>query len=161
MDAQERFSAYLSEHFAEYEFRITGSSPFNSDEFIVLPIMGSEASPANPDGGFVMHEPPEPAIEAGGLRRCPLHRRSAMRSMGLRGFIRGKPVKTTVSDKTDPSPLDRVKRRFKAPAPNRLWVLDFTYRGRGSWCWINWEVSIAPEGDKLAECIAPLAKWVS
>lgn len=44
--------------------------------------------------------------------------------MGLQGIIRGKPVKTTVSDKTAPSPLDR---QFKAPAPNRLRVSDFTY----------------------------------
>lgn len=47
--------------------------------------------------------------------------------MGLQGIIRGKPVKTTVSDKTAPSPLDRVNRQFKAPAPNRLRVSDFTY----------------------------------
>ncbi|GGD76009.1 transposase InsO family protein [Rhizobium sp. BK226] len=59
------------------------------------------------------------------IARCTVAR--LMRSMGLRGIIRGKPVKTTVSDKTAPSPLDRVNRQFKAPAPNRLWVSDFTY----------------------------------
>lgn len=42
-------------------------------------------------------------------------------------MIRGKPIKTTVPDKSAPSPLDRVNRQFKAPAPNRLWVSDFTY----------------------------------
>ena len=41
--------------------------------------------------------------------------------------IRGKPVRTTVSDKGAPCPLDRVNRPFRAPAPNRLWVSDFTY----------------------------------
>jgi transposase InsO family protein len=41
--------------------------------------------------------------------------------------IRGKPVRTTVSDKGAPCPLDRVNRQFRAPAPNRLWVSDFTY----------------------------------
>src|SRR6218665_3358488 len=50
-----------------------------------------------------------------------------MRSMSLHGGIRGKPIRTTFPDKTAPSPLDRVNRQFKAPAPNRLWVSDFTY----------------------------------
>jgi transposase InsO family protein len=47
--------------------------------------------------------------------------------MGLQGVIRGKPVKTTVSDKSAPCPLDRVNRQFFAPAPNMLWLSDFTY----------------------------------
>jgi putative transposase len=50
-----------------------------------------------------------------------------MRSMSLRGIIRGKPIRTTFSDKTAASPLDRVNRQLKLPAPNRLWVSDFTY----------------------------------
>jgi transposase InsO family protein len=50
-----------------------------------------------------------------------------MREMGLAGVIRGKPVRTTVSDKAAPCPLDHVNRHFRAPAPNRLWVSDFTY----------------------------------
>ena len=57
--------------------------------------------------------------------RCTVAR--LMRSMGLRGVMRGKPVRTTIQDKAAPCPLDRVKRQFKAPAPNRLWVSDFTY----------------------------------
>ena len=47
--------------------------------------------------------------------------------MGLQGIIRGKPIKTTVSDRSAPCPLDRVNRHFKAPAPNMLWLSDFTY----------------------------------
>jgi transposase InsO family protein len=50
-----------------------------------------------------------------------------MRSLGLQGIIRGKPVRTTISNKTAPCPLDHVNRQFYAPAPNRLWVSDFTY----------------------------------
>ena len=50
-----------------------------------------------------------------------------MKTMGLQGVIRGKPVRTTVSDKAVPCPLDQVNRQFHAPAPNRLWVSDFTY----------------------------------
>jgi putative transposase len=59
------------------------------------------------------------------VARCTVAR--LMRSMSLQGIIRGKPVRTTFSDKAAPSPLDRVNRQFKAPAPNRLWVSDFTY----------------------------------
>ena len=59
------------------------------------------------------------------LARCTVAR--LMRSMGLQGVIRGKPVRTTISDKAAPCPLDHVNREFKAPRPNALWVSDFTY----------------------------------
>ena len=59
------------------------------------------------------------------IARCTVER--LMRDMGLAGVIRGKPVRTTISDKAAPCPLDRVNRQFNAPAPNRLWVSDFTY----------------------------------
>lgn len=50
-----------------------------------------------------------------------------MRVMGLHGVIRGKAIRTTTPDKAAPCPLDHVNRQFYAPAPNRLWVSDFTY----------------------------------
>jgi len=50
-----------------------------------------------------------------------------MCKLGLEGVRRGRRVKTTVSDKTAPCPLDKVNRRFTADRPNRLWVSDFTY----------------------------------
>lgn len=59
------------------------------------------------------------------VARCTVAR--LMRSMGLQGTIRGKPIRTTFPDKSAPSPLDRVNWQFKAPALNRLWVSDFTY----------------------------------
>lgn len=59
------------------------------------------------------------------VARCTVGR--LMRQMGLKGVIRGKAVKTTVSDKAAPCPLDRVRRQFRAPAPNMLWLSDFTY----------------------------------
>ncbi len=59
------------------------------------------------------------------IARCTVER--LMRDMGLHGVIRGKPLRTTISDKAAPCPLDRVNRQFHAPAPNRLWVSDFTY----------------------------------
>ena len=59
------------------------------------------------------------------VARCTVER--LMRELGLAGVVRGKPVRTTTSDKTAPCPLDRVNRQFHAPAPNMLWVSDFTY----------------------------------
>ena len=59
------------------------------------------------------------------VARCTVGR--LMRVMGLKGVIRGKPHRTTFSDKAAPCPLDRVNRNFEAPAPNVLWVADFTY----------------------------------
>ena len=59
------------------------------------------------------------------IARCTVAR--LMREMGLAGVIRGKPVRTTISDKAAPCPLDYVNRQFYAPAPNMLWVSDFTY----------------------------------
>jgi transposase InsO family protein len=63
--------------------------------------------------------------EGTGVARCTVTR--LMRQMGLEGAIRGKLVRTTVRDKAAPCPLDRVNRQFQAPAPNMLWVSDFTY----------------------------------
>jgi putative transposase len=59
------------------------------------------------------------------VARCTVAR--LMKAMDLQGVIRGKSARTTVGDKAAPCPLDRVNRDFKAPAPNRLWVSDFTY----------------------------------
>ena len=59
------------------------------------------------------------------VARCTVKR--LMRDIGLAGVIRGKPMRTTISDKTAPCPLDHVNRQFHAPAPNRLWISDFTY----------------------------------
>ena len=42
-------------------------------------------------------------------------------------IIRGKPHRTTIPDKKAPCPLDKVNRQFQVPAPNMLWVRDFTY----------------------------------
>jgi putative transposase len=63
--------------------------------------------------------------EAITVPRCQVAR--LMKRMGLAGAVRGKTVKTTHSDKLAPCPLDRVNRQFRAPAPNVLWVSDFTY----------------------------------
>jgi transposase InsO family protein len=59
------------------------------------------------------------------VARCTVER--LMSRMGLHGAMRGKSIKTTVSDPALPCPLDRVRRQFKADRPNALWVSDFTF----------------------------------
>ena len=63
--------------------------------------------------------------EGGSVARCAVER--LMRAMGLQGVVRGKPVRTTVSDTAAPCPQDKVNLQFQAPRPNALWVSDFTY----------------------------------
>jgi transposase InsO family protein len=59
------------------------------------------------------------------VARCTVAR--LMRQMGLQGVVRGKSIRTTVSDAAAPCPRDWVNRQFTAPRPNALWVSDFTY----------------------------------
>jgi len=59
------------------------------------------------------------------VARCTVER--LMAGLGLQGVIRGKPIKTTTADTAAPCPLDHVNRQFHAPAPNMLWLSDFTY----------------------------------
>jgi transposase InsO family protein len=59
------------------------------------------------------------------VARCTVAR--LMTEMGMAGAVRGKPVKTTVSNAAAPCPKDRVNRQFHAPRPNALWLSDFTY----------------------------------
>jgi putative transposase len=59
------------------------------------------------------------------VARCTVAR--LMKDMDIRGIIRGKPHRTTIPDKKQPCPLDKVNRQFRVPAPNMLWVSDFTY----------------------------------
>jgi transposase InsO family protein len=63
--------------------------------------------------------------EGKNVARCTVER--LMRKLGIKGVVRGKTIKTTVSRPDDAYPLDRVKRQFTAARPNALWVADFTY----------------------------------
>ena len=58
------------------------------------------------------------------MARCTVAR--WMRDIGIEGVVRDKKPKTTIPDKAPPCPLDKVNRQFHAPAPNMLWVSDFT-----------------------------------
>ena len=59
------------------------------------------------------------------VARCTVAR--LMRELGLRGVVRGRPVKTTTPVAKPPCPADRVNREFQARRPNALWVADLTY----------------------------------
>jgi len=80
------------------------------------------------------------------VARCTVGR--LMRRQGLRGVMRGKVVRTTVSDSEAACPLDRVNREFKAERPNQLWVSDFTYVST----WQGW-LYVAFVIDVFARCI--------
>jgi transposase InsO family protein len=51
----------------------------------------------------------------------------AMRTLGLTGVRRDKGVRTTIPAKDGIRAGDLLDRDFTAPAPNRVWVTDFTY----------------------------------
>jgi putative transposase len=59
------------------------------------------------------------------VARCTVER--LMRQEGLRGVVRGRRTRTTISDEAFEKPLDRVQRRFVASRPDELWVADFTF----------------------------------
>tara|TARA_R110002111_G_scaffold122277_1_gene186043 strand:- start:1409 stop:2044 length:636 start_codon:yes stop_codon:yes gene_type:complete len=89
-----------------------------------------------------------------------------MKRQSIHGVIRGKVKKTTVPDKSQPCPKDKVNRNFRAPAPNMLWVSDFTYVS--SWQGfvyvafiidtfadkiVGWRVSSSPKTDFVLDAL--------
>ena len=56
------------------------------------------------------------------------HKRVArvMRAVGVRGYVKKRRVRTTVPEPSDQKVPDLLRRDFTAPAPNRVWVTDFT-----------------------------------
>jgi putative transposase len=59
------------------------------------------------------------------VARCTVER--LMRREGLSGAVRGRrKIRTTVADPSHERASDKLNRDFTAPAPNRVWVADFT-----------------------------------
>lgn len=98
------------------------------------------------------------------LARCTVER--LMRKLGLQGVRRGKAVKTTVWNRADHVPDDKVNREFHATRPNQLWVADFTYVStwRGMMyvafvidvfasCIVGWKVSKSPNTDLVLDAL--------
>jgi putative transposase len=59
------------------------------------------------------------------VARCTVER--LYREHGWEGARYGKRPRTTIPDEAAVRPADLVERDFAPPAPNRLWVADFTY----------------------------------
>lgn len=57
--------------------------------------------------------------------RCAVER--LMRSLGLKGVVRGRGTRTTIPEDVVERPRELVARDFTATHPNQLWVSDLTY----------------------------------
>jgi transposase InsO family protein len=65
-----------------------------------------------------------------------------MREHGWNGLLRGRAHRTTIPGKDGVRAGDLLNRDFRAEAPNRVWVADFTYvvnagRKLTPWCCLN------------------------
>ena len=76
------------------------------------------------------------------VARCTVER--LMGDLGLQGCRRGRIfVRTTVGDERLERPADLVERKFRAPAPNRLWVADLTYvKTHAGWVYVAFIVDV-------------------
>jgi putative transposase len=76
------------------------------------------------------------------VARCTVER--LMADMGLQGCRRGRIwVRTTDGDDRLERPADLVERRFRAPAPNRVWVADLTYvKTHAGWVYVAFIVDV-------------------
>jgi len=67
----------------------------------------------------------------------------AMRTLGLVGVRRDKGTRTTIPGKDGKRAGDLLDRDFTAPAPNRVWVTDFTYvRTWAGFCYVAFIVDV-------------------
>ena len=80
------------------------------------------------------------------VARCTVER--LMRELGLRGVRRGRQWKrTTVADERAQRPGDLVERRFRASAPNQLWVADLTYvKAHSGWVYVAFVIDVFSRG---------------
>jgi putative transposase len=104
------------------------------------------------------------------VARCTVER--LMRDLGLSGTRRGRAFKvTTRHDDRQHRPADLVKRQFRAPAPNRLWVADLTYvKSHVGWMYaafiidvcsrmvVGWQISNSLRADLAIDALE-MAVW--
>jgi len=66
-----------------------------------------------------------------------------MKSPGLQGITRSKGIRTTIPAKDGQRAGDLLNRDFTAAAPNRTWVMDFTYcRTWAGWTYVAFIVDV-------------------
>src|SRR3546814_16746690 len=83
----------------------------------------------------------------------------AMRSLGLKGIRRSKGVRTTIPGKDGRRAGDLLNRDFTAAAPNRTWVMDFTYcRTWAGFAYVAFIVDVFAQ--QLVACHCATAKHV-
>jgi putative transposase len=100
------------------------------DARVLAQIVRVHTDPAIGRGLYGVRKVHAALARQGGVDGQPVSRRQVerlMRAAGLRGARRGKRFVTTRPDKTASRPPDLVRRNFTARAPNRLWVVDYTY----------------------------------
>jgi putative transposase len=100
------------------------------DEAVLAEIIALHAEPKRGRGLYGARKVWHQLRRQGGVDRAPVARCTVerlMRKAGLRGARRGRQFRTTRPDAAAQRPPDLVKREFHADAPNRLWVVDFTY----------------------------------
>jgi len=74
----------------------------------------------------------------------PAARWSASYASWVSGARRGRAFKrTTISDERAHRPADLVERRFRATAPNQLWLADLTYvKTHSGWVYVAFVIDV-------------------
>ena len=100
------------------------------DERVLAEIGRVHADPQIGRGLYGVRKVHAQLVREGGVDGLPVSRRQVerlMRAAGLQGARRGRRFVTTRPDPAATRAPDLVKRDFSAVAPNRLWLVDFTY----------------------------------
>jgi len=80
-------------------------------------------------------------VDGSSVARCTVER--LMRVNGLVGVTRRRKMRTTIADPAAARPADLVKRDFTADAPDRLWVVDFTYVATmAGWAYVAFVIDV-------------------
>ena len=100
------------------------------DEVVLAEIVRVHSDPQIGRGLYGVRKVHAALVRQGCVDGQPVSRRQVerlMRTHGLQGARRGRRFVTTRSEPGAVRPPDLVKREFRACAPNRLWVVDYTY----------------------------------
>lgn len=93
------------------------------------------------------------------VAKCTVER--LMKINGWEGVRRVKKIRTTVADPDADRAPDLVKRQFRAPAPNRLIVADFTYVRMASGCFAYTAFAIDAFANRIVGWDCAMSKHTS